>query len=100
MVATVGQNYNVIVRQHVKPPEWPEDANKDWLVLDGELPPVATGAPICHAGCMAGLVIGISSQNKTQAIAAGPGALRDFVERMFSTKEFSTKEMDDDFTIN
>jgi len=53
----------------------------DWLMLDGSLPDTCTGSPITTSdGSLAGVVIGINTQNAKEAFAVGNHAIREFAD--------------------
>jgi hypothetical protein len=57
----------------------------DWLLLDGDLPGTCTGAPITTSdGSLAGVVIGVSTENAAEAFAVGNHAIRAFAESVIN----------------
>jgi hypothetical protein len=59
----------------------------DWMMLDGYVPGKSTGAPmITRDGHLAGIVIGVNTENAGEAFAVGNHAIREFAE--LATKPF------------
>ena len=55
--------------------------NPDWMILDGYVPGKSTGAPmITRDGYLAGIVIGVNTENAGEAFAVGNHAIREFAE--------------------
>lgn len=55
----------------------------DWMLLDGYIPGKSTGAPmITRDGHLAGIVIGVNTENAAEAFAVGNHAIREFVFAM------------------
>jgi hypothetical protein len=64
--------YDVTIKKYL--------TNPDWMILDGGIPGTCTGAPIIHGGRLAGIVIGVSTENPDEAFAVGNHAIREFAE--------------------
>ncbi len=53
--------------------------NDDWVILDGNLPPEATGMPAENDGELVGIIVGLNKANQKQAIMVGNRAIKEFV---------------------
>ena len=57
----------------------------DWMILNGSLPGTCTGAPITtYDNSLAGVVIGVNTENATETFAVGNHAIRAFVESVIN----------------
>lgn len=54
----------------------------NWMILDGAIPGICTGAPIIDGDYLAGIVIGINTENAEEAFAVGNHAIREFVDEV------------------
>ncbi len=55
--------------------------NPDWLLLDGNLPNTCTGSPITtFDNSLAGVIIGVNTENSAEAFAVGNHAIRAFAD--------------------
>ena len=59
-----------------------EYLNDNWVLLDGGLPPEATGMPTENAGGLVGIIVGLNRANQEQAIMVGNRAIREFVDQL------------------
>jgi hypothetical protein len=57
--------------------------NPDWMILTGGVPGTCTGAPILHDG-LAGVVIGVNTENPEEAFAVGNHAIRTFADSVIT----------------
>jgi len=61
----------------------------DWMILDGGLPGTCTGSPIMtYDNNLAGVVIGINTENAEEAFAVGNHAIREFVKELIHDMSF------------
>lgn len=57
----------------------------DWMIITGGVPGTCTGAPILSGG-LAGVVIGVNTQNTVEAFAVGNHAIREFAEAVINPR--------------
>ncbi len=60
-----------------------EYINDDWVLLNNNLPPKATGMPVaCYYNGLVGVIVGLNSANQEQAIMVGNRALTEFCDQV------------------
>jgi hypothetical protein len=69
--------------------------NPDWMILNGYVPGKSTGAPmITSDGHLAGIVIGVNTENAGEAFAVGNHAIRAFADAVVAGKPYRWEELE------